>query len=52
MMAYAKTSLRAEKRALREKMRAMGLGYGEIAADSWRERRWPLQWWRAGQGGD
>jgi hypothetical protein len=33
MMAYARTSLRAEKRALREKMRAMGFGHGEIAAE-------------------
>jgi hypothetical protein len=33
MVAYAKTSQRAERRALREKMRAMGLGHREIAAE-------------------
>jgi hypothetical protein len=32
-MAYAKTSLRAEKRALRDKMLALGLGYRDIAAE-------------------
>jgi hypothetical protein len=32
-MPYAKTSLRKEKRDLREKMRSMGLGYREIAAE-------------------
>jgi hypothetical protein len=32
-MTYAKTSLRAEKRALLERMRAMGLGTGDIAAE-------------------
>lgn len=32
-MAYAKTSLRKQKRDLREKMRAMGLGYRDIAAE-------------------
>jgi hypothetical protein len=32
-MAYAKTSLRREKRDLRDKMRSMGLGYRDIAAE-------------------
>jgi tetratricopeptide (TPR) repeat protein len=38
-MAYAKTSLRAEKRVLREKMRAMGDGYCEISAEFARRYR-------------
>jgi hypothetical protein len=54
-MAYAKTSLRKEKRDLREKMRSMGLGYQDIAAEfarryslrpraAWREAYgWSLQ---------
>jgi hypothetical protein len=32
-VAYAKTSLRREKRDLRDQMRSMGLGYREIAAE-------------------
>jgi hypothetical protein len=32
-MPYAKTSLRKEKRDLREKMRGLGLGYPDIAAE-------------------
>ena len=32
-MAYAKTSLRKEKRDLRERMRGLGLGYRDIAAE-------------------
>jgi hypothetical protein len=32
-MAYAKTSLRREKRELRERMRAMGMDYRQIAAE-------------------
>lgn len=51
MMAYAKTSLRAEKRALREKMRAMGLGYSEIAAEFARRYRVrPRAAWREAYG--
>jgi hypothetical protein len=51
MMAYAKTSLRAEKRALREKMRAMGLGYQEIAAEFARRYRFrPRAAWREAYG--
>jgi transcriptional regulator with XRE-family HTH domain len=54
-VAYAKTSLRKEKRDLREKMRSMGLGYRDIAAEfarryslrpraAWREAYgWSLQ---------
>jgi tetratricopeptide (TPR) repeat protein len=54
-MAYAKTSLRREKRELRDKMRAMGLGYRDIAGEfvrryglrpraAWREAYgWSLQ---------
>ena len=54
-MAYAKTSLRKEKRDLREKMRGLGLGYRDIAAEfarcyrlrpraAWREAYgWSLQ---------
>jgi hypothetical protein len=50
-MAYAKTSLRAEKRALREKMRAMGLGYPEIAAELARRYRFrPRAAWREAYG--
>jgi hypothetical protein len=51
MMAYAKTSLRAEKRALREKMRAMGFGYREIAAELARRYRFrPRAAWREAYG--
>ena len=54
-MAYAKTSLRREKRDLREQMRSMGLGYRDISAEfgrryslrpraAWREAYgWSLQ---------
>jgi hypothetical protein len=54
-MAYQKTSLRREKRDLREKMRGLGLGYRDIAAEfarrynlrpraAWREAYgWSLQ---------
>jgi hypothetical protein len=50
-MAYAKTSLRAEKRALREKMRAMGLGYPEITAELARRYRFrPRAAWREAYG--
>ena len=54
-MPYAKTSLRREKRDLREQMRSMGLGYRDIAAEfarryslrpraAWREAYgWSLQ---------
>jgi hypothetical protein len=38
-MPYAKTSLRAEKRALRDKMRSLGLGYDKIAAEFARRYR-------------
>jgi tetratricopeptide (TPR) repeat protein len=51
MVAYAKTSMRAEKRALREKMRAMGLGYPEIAAELARRYRFrPRAAWREAYG--
>ena len=51
MVAYAKTSLRAEKRALREKMRAIGLGYREIAAELARRYRLrPRAAWREAYG--
>lgn len=50
-MAYAKTSMRAEKRALREKMRAIGLGYPEIAAELARRYRFrPRAAWREAYG--
>jgi hypothetical protein len=50
-MAYTKTSLRAEKRALREKMRAMGLGYPEIAAELARRYHFrPRAAWREAYG--
>ena len=50
-MAYAKTSLRAEKRALREKMRGMGLGYPQIAAEFARcYRLRPRAAWREAYG--
>ena len=50
-MAYARTSLRAEKRALREKMRAMGFGHGEIAAELARRYRFrPRAAWRGAHG--
>jgi hypothetical protein len=51
MMAYAKTSLRAEKRALREKMRALGLGHREIAAELARRYHFrPRAAWREAYG--
>lgn len=50
-MAYARTSLRAEKRALREKMRALGLGYRDIAAEFARlYRSRPRTAWREAYG--
>src|SRR5262249_36515321 len=50
-MAYAKTSLRAEKRALREKMRALGLSYGDTAAEfARRYRSRPRAAWREAYG--
>jgi hypothetical protein len=50
-MAYAKTSLRAEKNALREKMRAMGLGHREIASEIARRYRFrPRAAWREAHG--
>jgi hypothetical protein len=50
-MAYARTSLRAEKRARREKMRAMGLGHREIAAEFARRYRFrPRAAWREAHG--
>jgi tetratricopeptide (TPR) repeat protein len=46
-MPYAKTSLRKEKRGLREKMRAMGLDYRDIAAEFARRYRLrPRAAWR------
>jgi hypothetical protein len=51
MVAYAKTSQRAERRALREKMRAMGLGHREIAAEFARRYRFrPRASWREAYG--
>jgi transcriptional regulator with XRE-family HTH domain len=51
MVAYAKTSTRAEKRALREKMRAKGLGHREIAAELARRYRLrPRAAWREAYG--
>jgi tetratricopeptide (TPR) repeat protein len=50
-MAYAKTSLRAEKRVLREKMRAMGAGYREISAEFARRYKLrPRAAWREAYG--
>jgi hypothetical protein len=50
-MAYARTSLRSEKRALREKMRALGLGHREIAAELGRRYRFrPRAAWREAHG--
>ena len=50
-MAYAKTSLRKEKRELREKMRAMGLHYRDIAAEFTRRYRLrPRAAWREAYG--
>jgi hypothetical protein len=50
-MAYAKTSLRREKRELRDKMRAMGLGYRDIAAEFARRYRLrPRAAWREAYG--
>ena len=50
-MPYAKTSLRKEKRELREKMRAMGLDYRDIAAEFGRRFRLrPRAAWREAYG--
>jgi hypothetical protein len=50
-MAYAKTSLRAEKRALRQKMRATGLGYREISTEFARRYKLrPRAAWREAYG--
>jgi hypothetical protein len=50
-MPYAKTSLRKEKRGLREKMRAMGLDYRDIAAEFGRRYRLrPRAAWREAYG--
>jgi hypothetical protein len=50
-MAYAKTSLRGEKRALRQKMRAMGAGYREISAEFARRYKLrPRAAWREAYG--
>jgi hypothetical protein len=50
-MAYAKTSLRKEKRELRGKMRGLGLGYREIAAELARRCRLrPRAAWREAYG--
>jgi hypothetical protein len=50
-MAYAKTSLRRQKRDLREQMRSMGLGYRDIAAEFARRYRLrPRGAWREAYG--
>ncbi len=50
-MPYAKTSLRGEKKDLRERMRAMGIGYREIAAEFARAYRLrPRAAWREAYG--
>ena len=50
-MPYAKTSERREKRLLREQMRAMGLGYRDIAAEFARRYRLrPRAAWREAYG--
>jgi hypothetical protein len=50
-MAHAKTSLRAEKQALRAKMRGLGLGYDQIAAEFGRRYRLrPRTAWREAYG--
>jgi len=50
-MPYAKTSLRKEKRELREKMRAMGLDYRDIASEFTRRYRLrPRAAWREAYG--
>jgi hypothetical protein len=50
-MPYARTSLRKEKRGLREKMRAMGLDYRDIAAEFGRRYRLrPRAAWREAYG--
>ena len=50
-MAYAKTSERREKRLLREQMRAMGLGYRDIAAEFARRYKMrPRAAWREAYG--
>ena len=46
-MPYAKTSLRAEQRALREKMRALGISHRQIAVEFARRYRLrPRAAWR------
>jgi hypothetical protein len=50
-MAYAKTSERREKRLLREQMRAMGLGYRDIASEFARRYKMrPRAAWRESYG--
>ncbi len=50
-MPYTKTSLRAERRALRERMRGLGLGYREIAVEFTRRYRLrPRAAWREAYG--
>src|SRR5437899_2508192 len=50
-MAYARTSLRAELAALREKMRGLGLDYRQISAElSRRYRLRPRSAWRSAYG--
>jgi len=50
-MPHARTSIRAEKRGLREQMRAAGLSYGEIAAEfSRRYHLRPRTAWREAYG--
>lgn len=50
-MAYARTSLRGEKRAVRERMRSVGMGYGQIAAEFARVYRLrPRSAWREAYG--
>jgi hypothetical protein len=49
--AYAKSSLRAEKRALREKMLSAGLGYGDVAVEFGRRYQVrPRAAWREAHG--
>jgi hypothetical protein len=50
-MGYAKTSLRREKRELRDQMRSMGLGYRDIAAEFARRYKMrPRAAWREAYG--
>lgn len=50
-MAYAKTSLRVEKRVLREQMRDMGLDHRQIAVELMRRYRLrPRTAWREAHG--